>query len=323
MDYSKWDTIAAEEDREEQQRKAEQRRKNKDDYFRQQQERIQQHQQQQQQQSPPSTVSPAPTHHDAHDHQHQHDEHHSHDQAHDHSHDQLASAAPSSTSSGLAPYRRSCGCGFTDVDALLAMQKQAAANPGPSAEEKRQKQLSAITAVRSHAKELYAAQQYQQAYSVYERGALIIAGMTDLPPPLQHAVEQHELAITHNMALCQLQLHNYTHAIELARMALQLTPDRDGPEATKAHYRLLQCHVRLGQWEEAGLEVAEIGKRGGWKGVEDEVRLMRRMKEAEKVKEREFRARMKEKMRAEAEKVKERQMQKMDERKEGGIIDAQ
>ena len=263
MDYSKWDVLAADEDREEQHRKAEQRQKNKDDYFRQQQERIQQHQQQQQQQQP---QQPQPTTTSSHSHHHNHD--HPHDHDHSHSHDQSIPAAATSPSQPELPaYRRTCGCGFTDVDTLLAMQKHAAANPGPSAEEKRQKQLDAINAIRTHAKELYASQQYQHAYSIYERGSLIIAGMIDAPADTQRLLDQHELAITHNMALCQLQLHNYSHAIELARMALQLTPDRTGPDATKAHYRMLQCHVRLGQWQEAEVEVAEINERGGMEGV--------------------------------------------------------
>ena len=307
MDYSKWEVLAAEEDRDEQRRKAEQRQKNKEDYYRQQQERIQQHQQQQ----PAATAV-----HAQHDppHHHEHHDHHDHDHNHTHSHDQ-----PSSST--VPAYRRTCGCGFTDVDTLLAMQKHAAANPGPSAEEKRQKQLNAISAVRTHAKELYGAQQFQQAYSVYERGALIIAGMIDLPPDAQQLVDQHELAITHNMALCQLQQHNYTHAIELARMALQLTSEQDSDEATKAHYRLLQCYVRLGRWGEAETEVAELNKRGGWKGLDEEVRLMRRMKEAEKAKEREFHARMREKMRAEQEKEKQRQEMRMEEAKDGPATD--
>ena len=307
MDYSKWDVLAAEEDKDEQQRKAEQRRKNKDDYIRQQQERIQQHQQQQHQPHPTPTAPHAR--HDTHQHQH---EHH-----HDHSDDQHAPTTTSLPQSELPAYRRSCGCGFTDVDTLLAMQKHAAANPGPSAEQKREKQLNAINAIRTHAKELYTTQQYQHAYSIYERGALIIAGMTDLPPDVQQLVDQHELTITHNMALCQLQLHNYSHAIELARMALQLTPEHDSQEATKAHYRMLQCYVRLGQWEEAEAEVAELNRRGGWAGLGEEVKLMRRMREVEKVKEREFQIRMKEKMRIQQETEKERHKQSMDETKEG------
>ena len=319
MDYSKWDVMAAEEDRDEQQKKADQRRKNKDDYYRQQQERIQQHEQKKQQSTQPQpTASSALTQHDD---QHQHDHHDHHD--HDHSRDQPAPDTTSTVSSELPAYRRSCGCGFTDVDTLLAMQKYAAANPGPSAEEKRQKQLDAIHAIRTHAKELYSTEQYQHAYSIYERGSLIIAGMTDLPPATQQAVEQHELAITHNMALCQLQLRNYQHAAELARMALQLTPEHDSDDATKAHYRLLQCHVRLGQWDEAEVEVADINKRGGWKGLEDEVRLMRKMREAEKVKERQYTARMRERMREEQEKQKERQRKQLDESKEGPAIDTQ
>ena len=311
MDYSKWDVVAAAEEREEQQRKAEQRRKNKEDHFKQQQERIEKHQQQQQQQQQ-QTASAS---HSAHSHAH-------HDHAHEHEHgdDSSALATTSPSQSDLPAYRRTCGCGFTDVDTLLAMQKHAAANPGPSPEEKRRKQLDAIVAIRTHAKELYSAQQYQPAYTIYERGSLIIAGMTDMPPDMQQAVDAHELSITHNMALCQLQLRNYAHAIELARMALQLTPEQGSDEATKAHFRMLQCYVRLGQWEEAGAKVAEIERRGGWKGVEDEVKLMRRMKEAEKVKERDFQVRMQETMRQQQEK--ERVKQKLDDSKERPAIDA-
>ena len=308
MDYSKWDVVAAEEDREEQQRKAEQRRKNKEDHFKQQQERIEKHQQQQQQQQTQPASQPAHS-----------PAHHAHAHEHAHGHDSSAPAAASPSQPDLPAYRRTCGCGFTDVDTLLAMQKHAAANPGPSPAEKRQKQLDAILAIRTHAKELYSAQQYQPAYTIYERGSLIIAGMTDMPPAMQQVVDAHELAITHNMALCALQLRNYAHAIELARMALQLTPEQGSDEATKAHFRMLQCYVRLGQWEEAGAKVAEIEKRGGWKGVEDEVKLMRRMKEAEKVKEREFRVRMQETMRLQQEK--ERVKQKLHESKEGPAID--
>lgn len=311
MDYSKWDAMAADEDREEERRKIEQRNKNKEDYMREQQERVQKHQQQQQQQS----ATAAKTEHKHHDHQHSHDHQHEHS----HSREQRTPpAGPAATEASLPAFRRTCGCGFTDIDTLLAMQKHAAANPGPSPEEKRQKQLDAVIAIRKHAKELYTAQHFQNAYTIYERGALIIAGMTDLPPALQQLISEHELAITHNMALCQFQLHNYAHAMQLSQTALQLTDDPDGPEAAKAYYRMLQCHVRLGHWDDAEAAVEQVQRRGGWKGLEEEQRLMRKMKEAEKVKEREFSLRMKERMQAQQDK--ERQRRCLDETKDGGVL---
>ena len=175
MDYSRWDALAAEEEREEQKQKQEQRVKNKQDYLKQQEERVKQHQQQQQQQqqSPPqpssssSSPSPAPHSHshpdgpqqpdDGHDHEHHHHEH------------APNSASSSASSERVDPYRRSCGCGMTDVATLMKMKEEAERNPGPSVAEKNRKKVLAVQAVREHGKLLFDEGKFQEALAVYER----------------------------------------------------------------------------------------------------------------------------------------------------------
>ena len=309
MDYSRWDALAADEEKEEQRTREEQRRKNKEDYMKQQQERIKAYEEQQQQQQQhhdhptapsSSTSSTAQSAEQPHDHtHHQHDHSHSHGYAH--------SPAPSSSKtswSGVEPYRRTCGCGFTDVDALLALQKDAEANPGPSKAEKDARKVDAVAAVREHGKQLFAQGLYDQAFAVYERGVLIISGLYDLPPAEQDELAVTEVLLTLNMALCQLKLGDPTLALHHARSALQLDPaPLTSASSLKAHLRAAQALVQMGRWEEARAELTAVRERDAeYAGLKEEERKLRRMEEAEKLKERAFRDKMRERMLKEADK---------------------
>ena len=177
---------------------------------------------------------------------------HSHGGADGHSHGHSHShGSEPAVPAGMQPLlstvpRPACGCGYADVEEMKRAAEAAAQKPQLSAEEKTQRKVAAVHATREHGKQLYLEGKYAEAFAVYERGVLIASGIYDVDETLQAQLTALEVLLDVNMAQCQLKLGQWKAATDQARMALQLDP-----HCAKAHFRMAQAYVGLGEYDEA------------------------------------------------------------------------
>ena len=248
-DYSKWDALAREEEAAERAEKEAKRNANRASYYKAQEEKkIKWDQEQAAKAAAAGSAGTATA--AAHGHSHGGGAGHGHSHGGNGSAD-AAAAAPADPSPGLQPLlstvrRPACGCGYADVDELKRAAAEAASVPQLSESEKNAKKVAAVHATREHGKQLYTAGQYAEAFAVYERGVLIASGTFNVSPEVQQELLALEVTLDLNMAMCQLKLGNAKGCIDQARMALQLEPGN-----VKAHYRMAQAHVKLGEYTEA------------------------------------------------------------------------
>lgn len=246
-DYSKWDQLAREEEAAEKAEKEAKRNANRESYYKSQEEKKAKWDKEQAAKGAAAAGAAASAHG------------HSHGGAaggdHGHSHGGDTPAASSSADpaaeAGMQPLlstvrRPACGCGYADVNELKRASAEAALQPQLSESEKNARKLAAVHATREHGKQLYTAGQYAEAFAVYERGVLIASGVFNVSPETQAELTALEVTLDLNMAMCQLKLGNFKGCMDQARMALQLDAKN-----VKAHYRMAQAHVKLGEYTEA------------------------------------------------------------------------
>lgn len=142
--------------------------------------------------------------------------------------------------------RPACGCGYADVEEMKRAAEAAALKPQLSEEEKTKRKVAAVHATREHGKQLYLEGKYAEAFAVYERGVLIASGIYNVDEALQAQLTAMEVLLDVNMAQCQLKLGQWKAATDQARMALQLDP-----QCAKAHFRMAQAYVGMGEYEQA------------------------------------------------------------------------
>ena len=87
---------------------------------------------------------------------------------------------------------------------------------------------------------------------MYERGVLIVSSIFGVSDAVQEELTGLEVTLDLNMAMCKLKLQAWKDAIDQARMALQLDA-----ASVKAHYRMAQGYVGLGDYNDARQHLAK------------------------------------------------------------------
>lgn len=184
-----------------------------------------------------------------------------------------------------APHR-SC-CGYADPEHLKALTEQQRQKPQLSAEELYAKQLAAVQATREHGNQLVKEGNLDQAFQVYERGALILAGMLGTED-----LTGLECTLNLNMALVKLKQKDYLKCVECVQMALVLQPSN-----TKALYRLGMAHLGMGNLREATENFKKVlSLDPSCQEAKQQLQAVRTQQEKEKLRETEFARHFAEKM---------------------------
>eukprot|EP01083_Nonionella_stella_P205130 747280_1 len=134
-------------------------------------------------------------------------------------------------------------CGYMSFEQIKQLEKK---KKTISVADKNIKKIEAVYAAKTDGNRIFADGNYELAYKVYERGALIINGMFELNDEQEIEMENVECALDLNMALVSLKMENWSEAISCCQMAIQIN-DKNA----KSYYRWSEALIGMSEYDKA------------------------------------------------------------------------